>query len=233
MDLLNFLYPRRCPICHGILRNSKWTVCPDCVPKLRPIREPRCQSCGKALRDQEQELCADCAKGSHLFDRGLGIFPYNRLAHASVMKYKNGGRQEYERFYIQAASLYGAAWVRRFRPQVLVPIPMREVDRRKRGFCPSVNLARGLGQAWGIPVEERLLYKVKKTKAQKGLEAAKRRENVRGAYAGAPGIWPYRRILLIDDVYTTGSTIDAAAQAAAAHGVEEIYFLTVFIGDGY
>lgn len=233
MDFLKLLYPRKCPMCHKILDNGKWTICPGCLERLPPIREPRCKSCGKPLEEENRELCGDCAHGRHLFTGGRGIFSYDAAAHASVMKYKNGGRQEYERFYIQAAALYGEAWVRQCRPQVLVPIPMRSQERRKRGFSPAENLALGLGSAWGIPVEAQLLKKVRRTKEQKGLDAAGRRVNLRNAFEGAPGIWPYQRILLIDDVYTTGSTMDAAAEAAAAHGVGTIYFLTIFIGYGY
>lgn len=229
----NVLYPRRCPVCHEILGDSRWLVCPSCVGRLKPIGEPCCRICGKALTDREGELCADCGRHAHVFTAGRGIFPYNRWAHRSILKYKDGGRREYQRFYIQAAAVYGKIWAQSCRPQVLIPVPMYPKDRRKRGFFPAGELARGLSAAWNIPVDETLIRKVRRTKPQKELDRAGRRRNVAGAFTGRAGDWGLQRIMLIDDVYTTGSTLDAAAAVAREHGVMEIYFLTVFTGDGY
>lgn len=231
-QLLNLLYPRKCPFCGQILKNQNWLICKDCAGMLKPITEPRCKVCGKALEEAEAELCGDCRRHPHAFRAGIGIFPYNAMAHSSVMQYKKGGRRENGRFYVQAAAVYGGDWVRQIRPQVLIPVPMRKREERQRGFAPARELAEGLGRAWGIPVEEPL-RKIRKTKPQKELDSRMRRQNLKGAFAGREGVWPWKRILLIDDVYTTGSTLDEAARTAAAHGVREVYFLTVFIGNGY
>lgn len=150
-----------------------------------------------------------------------------------MMKYKHGGRREYERFYEKALLLYGEPWLRQCRPQVLIPIPMRRQDMRRRGFYPAGNLARSLGEACQIPVAWKLLSKVKKTKPQKELDQKSRKRNLKNAFQGYPGPWGITRAMLIDDVYTTGSTMDEAARVLAEHGVKEISFLTLFIGSGY
>lgn len=233
MDFWNLIYPRRCPVCDAVMENSRWLACPACVKKMRPIGEPRCRVCGKPLTDPEGELCRDCSEHPHIFTAGRGIFLYGKAAHHSLTRYKEGSRREYQRFYIRAAAVYGQAWVRQCRPQVLVPVPMYPKDRRKRGFFPAGELAEGLGKAWNLPVDQTLVQKIRRTKPQKELDRAGRRRNLAGAFEGRPGSWGLERILLIDDVYTTGSTLDAVAKAAREHGVREIYFLTVFTGNGY
>lgn len=233
MDFLNMIYPRHCPICHKIMGKSTWFLCPVCSGKMTPIGEPRCKICGKAIPREEEELCADCQAHPHIFRGGRGIFPYNKLAHESVMKYKSGGRQEYERFYIKAAAVFGRSLAVRCRPEVLIPVPMYPADIRKRGFYPAGNLARGLEQAWGIPAGMNLVRKVQKTRPQKELNREDRRKNIAHAFEGTLGNWGIERVLLVDDIYTTGSTLDAVAAAVMEHGVREVYFLTVFIGNGY
>jgi ComF family protein len=116
------------------------------------------------------------------------------------------------------AALMIAAWPRwQSPPDLILPIPLHDRRRRQRGYNQSELLARPLGQALGIPVETASLRRTRPTIPQVGLGPDERRENVRGAFAAGPGV-AGRRVLLIDDVLTTGATMSAAAEALLAAG---------------
>lgn len=76
-SFLNILYPRRCPLCHEILKEQDSLICETCRKTLNPIEEPRCYKCGKPVREGE-EYCSDCASVQHFYDRGRGIFCVQR-----------------------------------------------------------------------------------------------------------------------------------------------------------
>ena len=90
---LDILYPRRCPVCHDIPVPGTQKICSGCRERLRPVTGPRCFKCSKPLKDPEQEYCSDCSRRTHLFDQGIGIFPYNTLLQESLFKLKYGKRQ--------------------------------------------------------------------------------------------------------------------------------------------
>ena len=93
---LDLLFPKRCPICDGIVGFRKGYVCPQCLGKIKPVNGPVCMKCGKPLSDEE-EYCLDCRKKKHLFCRGAAVFEYRSIAIA-IYRFKYGGRQEYAFF---------------------------------------------------------------------------------------------------------------------------------------
>ena len=95
-SFLNLLYPRRCPLCHRILKDSHALICPECAGDLRPIQGARCYKCGKPV-SEEEEYCRDCGAHPGAFDQGRGIFLYDDRMRYSIMKYKYFGCQEYSR----------------------------------------------------------------------------------------------------------------------------------------
>ncbi len=230
---LQAIYPRRCPICHDIVKPRGKLACPACRAKMRPVEEPRCKKCGKPLVKEEVEHCADCSRRSHVFEEAAGIFLYDKVMRDSLMKCKYGGRKEYLDFYSQAMAHYGEKYLRRWRPGALAPIPMHKSRMRQRGFNQSVCLAQAAGQAFGIPVYEHMLEKAKKTRPQKELEERQRRTNLKGAFTTGKEFRPLASVVLVDDVYTTGSTLDEAAKCLKRAGVEKVYALTLCIGNGF
>lgn len=232
-QILNWFYPRHCPICHKILKDQSGLLCPACLDGLKPVGEPRCKKCGKPLEEEEREYCADCSHSHHAYEEGIGIFFYDKRMKESLMKFKYYGRREYGEFYGQAAAVYGRPYVKKWDIQGIIPIPLHRRKQRERGFNQAEYLADILGREWGIPVYSNCLKKVHNTKSQKKLGSRERKRNLQGAFQGVPGNWGIRRVLLVDDVYTTGSTMDAAAAEIRAHGVEKIFFLTIFVGKGF
>lgn len=230
---LQALYPRRCPICHDIVQPKGKLACPACEKKMRPVGEPRCKKCGKPLEKEEEEYCGDCWKCSHAFEEAAGIFLYDKVMKDSLLKCKYGGRKEYLDYYGQAMAHYGEKYLSRWQPHALVPIPLHRTRMRQRGFNQSACLADAVGKALDIPVCGHMLEKTGKTRAQKELDEKGRRMNLKGAFSTGKDFRPLPRIVLVDDVYTTGSTVDEAAKCLKAAGAGKIYVLTLCIGNGF
>ena len=126
-------------------------------------------------------------------------------------------------------SIYGKQYMERWTPQLIVPVPLYPGKKRMRGFNQAAYLAERLSGYTGIPWDEQLVRKIKKTRSQKKLNAAERRRNLKKAYL-VTGKISGLTVLVVDDVYTTGSTMDAMAMSLREAGAEEVYFLTVCAG---
>lgn len=183
------------------------------------------------------EYCPDCMRHPRSFDGGAALFHYNEAARQSMaaIKYKN--RREYLDFYSQAlVSRYGK-WLSHIQPDALVPVPVHPARRRKRGFNQAEELAERISLLTGIPVRADLLIRIRKTLPQKELNPAERLNNLRLAFAVSdfykahPEQIP-RRVVLADDIYTTGSTMEACTRVLKAAGVKQVYIMSICIGKG-
>ena len=119
--------------------------------------------------------------------------------------------------------------LREWKPDLIVPVPVHRSKERQRGFNQAAYLAEKLGHYTGISTDVNIVQKVLKTKSQKKLNALQRRKNLEKAFC-VTGDVRGKNILVIDDVYTTGSTIDAMAGCLKRKGAGNVYFLTVCIG---
>ena len=119
-----------------------------------------------------------------------------------------------------------------WRAQAFVPIPLHPSRRRKRGFNQAELLAKELSGRSGIPADAGLLMRVKKTRAQKELNDQERLTNLKDAFSVRKRKVPYQNIILVDDIYTTGSTMDAAAKVLKENGAKNIYFVCICVGNG-
>ena len=225
---LDMLYPRRCPVCHDIAVPGGSRICNVCREKLKPITGPRCFRCSKPLKREEQEYCKDCRK-TRLFDQGIGIFPYGSVLQESLFKLKYGKRQEYASFYGQIAAVYSREIIRNWGVEIIIPIPLHRKRMEKRGYNQAELIAEALGKTLCIPVDSRLMKRKVNTRPQKELDYRERKQNMKNAFF-LKGENRYRRILLVDDIYTTGSTIEAAAELLKRNGAENVFFLTIAMG---
>lgn len=224
----DMLYPRRCPVCHDIAVPGGSRICNVCREKLKPITGPRCFRCSKPLKREEQEYCKDCRK-TRLFDQGIGIFPYGSVLQESLFKLKYGKRQEYGSFYGQIAAVYSREIIRNWGVEIIIPIPLHRKRMEKRGYNQAELIAEALGKTLCIPVDSRLMKRKVNTRPQKELDYRERKQNMKNAFF-LKGENSYRRILLVDDIYTTGSTIEAAAELLKRNGAENVFFLTIAMG---
>ncbi len=229
--LLNLLFPRRCPVCHEVAE-PPFHICPDCRAHLPYIETRRCVKCGKPVLPTDR-LCEDCRSREHAFDRGLGLLLYDETMRRTMSYLKYHGRKEYgealgELLAEQTADL-AALWC----PEVIVPIPLHPRKMNARTYNQAAEIARPLSRAFGVPMRENMLRRRTETAAMKNLNASDRFRNLAGAFEAGGGFRQVKSALLVDDIYTTGATMDAAALALREGGIREIYFLTVCIGGGF
>lgn len=186
--------------------------------------------CGKPVESPEKEFCGDCERTRHLFDQGRAAFTYSGSMRKSVYRMKFQNRRDYLDFYAEAMVRTGERYLSCWRPEVIVPIPMHWKKRAARGYNQAELLAMRISRLTGIPCERKLLRCVRYTGDQKELGRNERLRNLRGSFevcSATPS-----RILLVDDVYTTGSTMDEAARALRTAGARQLFFLVLCTGKG-
>lgn len=114
-----------------------------------------------------------------------------------------------------------------------MPVPLHPSRKRKRGYNQAQILAEEIGKILEIPVDSKSLIRTRKTSPQKKLGHKERKKNLKHAFAVKHTFQTVKRVLLVDDIYTTGNTIDAVSNVLKQKGVENVYFLTISIGQGY
>lgn len=225
--ILDYIYPPRCPVCDGI---SAQGICGSCRKKLSFITEDYCMRCGKPLDDERQEFCSDCKRRKHFFIQGRSLLSYQGPVRRSLYRLKYANKREYAEAYGKEMARYLGRWIRQQKITKIVPIPLHPARRKSRGCNQAALLARSLGKQMNIPVDEKLLYRTKKTAPQKALTGAERRINLEKAFIVKGNVCTDERILLVDDIFTTGSTVDAAAKALKQTGDCHIFVASVAIG---
>ncbi len=228
--LLDLLFPRRCPVCDGVLRFRKELVCPSCFQTVRFVREPFCMKCGKSL-PEEGEYCHDCREKTHLYVQGAAVFEYAGMA-SSIYRFKYGGRQEYAVFYGRCMAAVLGERMRRWGVQALIPVPVHPSRKRRRGYNQAELLADAIGGLTGIPVRKDIVARRKKTVPQKDLNVKQRQNNLKKAFKILENDVKLDTIVIIDDIYTTGSTIDAMTAVLHGAGVSRVYYAALAIGNG-
>lgn len=230
--LTDLLFPRRCPVCGDIVLPRGELICPACVKKLSFVKQPVCKKCGKEISSAEREYCLDCTKHKRSFDYGRALLNYNDTAKKSMADIKYRNTREYLDFYAEAVCLrYGTALLR-LGADALVPVPVHPSRRRQRGFNQAEIFACRIGARLGIPVRTELLVRSKKTAPQKQLNPKERLHNLEEAFTAGEVPEGVRRVILVDDIYTTGSTIEACTRALLRAGVKNVYFIAICIGRG-
>ena len=230
--ILDILFPRRCPVCGEVVRPAGGMICPSCVPKLSLVKPPVCKKCGKEVLDETVEFCEDCMVHRHAFEYGMALLHYDETARNSVTQIKYHNKREYLDFYAGAIAVRFGRRIRRMGVDALVPVPVHASRRRVRGFNQAELLADAIGERLGIPVRPEMLIRDRRTKPQKELSPAERLKNLSGAFASGEIPAGVQSVLLVDDIYTTGSTIEACARALRKAGVERVYFVVICMTGG-
>ena len=199
------------------------------VEKIHPILGARCKKCGKPV-GSEEEFCRDCSRTRHSFDRGFAPYGYHGELEASLMRFKYHERQEYAGFYAHAAFFYVGKQIQRRNPEVLVPVPLHPARQRQRGYNQAEVFAEKAGRRNGTSHECPPDPPCEKNKTPERAWSRRAAEKPGGAFALAkPGQMKYCRILLVDDIYTTGSTVDAIASLLKVNGAEQVDFVCAAI----
>lgn len=230
--LLKLLWPERCPFC---MRAYRTGICPECQKKLKPlfVTEPRCVQCGKPLHVSEKEYCYDCAEGQHYFDAGSAVWVHKEPVSNSIYQFKYHNQRAFAKEYAKVLVGQFEKEIRRWNPDVLIPVPLHKKRKKKRGYNQAELLAAEIGRLMNLPVETDLVVRTKNTKPQKNQGHRGRKQNLKQAFGLKYRFRKGCTIVVIDDIYTTGNTIDAISFLLKKAGAEKVYFLTISIGQGY
>lgn len=228
--IAKLLFPPRCPICDEPIKIGEFGICGDCMKKVQYVMQPRCCKCGKHLETEAEEYCKDCEERTHYFDAGRALYEYTSV-NQSLYRFKYSGRCEYAEVFGEEIAFYLKDFLKEIKPDGLIPVPMHPKKERRRGYNQATLLARAVGKAASLPVYEDIVRRIRNTKPLKMLNPEERLNNLKKAFIlGGNGV-KLKVVVIIDDIYTTGSTIDEIAKLLRDAGIEKIFFITLAIGE--
>ncbi|MBI1952510.1 MAG: ComF family protein [Candidatus Omnitrophica bacterium] len=226
----SLLFPASCLGCRlPVETDRSWPLCSACLKKLPLWQGPWCARCGQSLSGAGAgvTLCRACKENRRSFDEAVSCFPYKGMVQELVLAFKYGGKTGLlpflaERMFLQVRRQMGndpADWV--------VPVPLHPVRARERGFDQAQLLAGALALKLSLPQARGLLKRGRATAPQAQLTRAERFKNVREAFCLRPRPSLGRsRILLVDDVFTTGATANACAALLKKAGAARVTVVT-------
>ena len=230
--ILELLYPLHCPVCDRVAPAGR-RICGSCMPELFYVQEPACRRCGKPITDIRKEFCTDCSKKHAMaLTQGKAVWIYEGPIVQSLYRFKYQNRREYARAYAQEIALRYGAWICARKVEALIPVPLHRNRKKSRGYNQAECVAAELGRILELPVRTDILRRVTDTAAQKTLDRKERKNNLKKAFKTTQNIVQLRKVLVIDDIYTTGTTVDAVASVLHRAGVAEVYSCCISIGRG-
>lgn len=229
--VLGIFFTNVCPICGKTMKFSAEGMCYECKGKVKYVREPRCGKCGRPLYNMDEILCGGCLKRRHEFETGICIFEHSGEVRKSIYDFKYGNRRNYGDFYgREAARIYGRI-LKKWKIDVIVPVPIHREREQKRGYNQALVFAEAVAKHTGIKLERKLLIRKKKTVPQKELTETMRYLNLKNAFAvDRSRMSGIKNILVVDDIFTTGSTVDACSGVLKKAGAQKVYVLCVSAG---
>lgn len=230
--LLDFLYPKVCPGCGKIMTKSQRTFCTTCLDQVIFTDKNTCLKCGKPIEDNTKELCFDCNKKTRYFDEHRAAYVYKGVLRHAMYGFKYANKRCYAKLFARDIVLKNYDWLCRLQVDAIVPIPMYEAKKKIRGYNQAEKLADEISKMINVPVNNALLVRCKNTIPMKNLTDVQRRINLENAFICKGFNVKYNRLLLVDDIFTTGATFDSVASVLKANGVEKIYCVSVCVGWG-
>ncbi len=229
------LFPRCCVVCDEILAPEEVgeKIHSKCKEKIVPVAGSCCMQCGRPLEFSHKEYCYDCGRFPKLpIAGGKALFLYEGEIKKSMYRFKYGNRREYGDFFAEYAFAKLGAWMRICGIEAIVPVPMFRKKEKVRGYNQAESFAKALSVYTRIPVAQDIVVRVEDTTPQKELDPKERKKNLKNAFQTGKNIVQYKKVLVVDDIYTTGSTAAAVAETLTKANVSQIYFLSICIGRG-
>ena len=226
---LGAVLPPRCLAC-GEIVDLQGTLCPGCWTKLSFLQAPWCMCCGLPFEFDAGygALCGTCSRQAPVFDRARSVLAYDDGSRPLLLAFKHGDATH-------AAATYGG-WMRRAAAELLpesdlvAPVPLHRLRLLRRKYNQAGLLALALAKSAGLPAVPDLLVRRRATRSQGSLGRSARVRNVRGAFAVRPSRSPMvagRRFLLVDDVFTTGATVEECARVLKRAGASTVMVVTL------
>lgn len=206
------------------------------------IYPPICPICGNFLKRREK-VHLYCRKSvafikhhveksdGHAYDDGVAVFAHTGRIKKSIYRFKYNNKRDFGKYYAMEMVLQYESLIKSWGVDVIVPVPIHKSKRIKRGFNQTEIIGKHLSKIVNLPYDDKVLKRIRKTKNQKSLSPQERKENLRSAFAvDKERVQKYNRILIVDDIYTTGATIDACARILKENKVSKVFFICVSMG---
>ena len=226
---LSLLFPEKCLFCRRVYlreRQDRPGLCPECEKDLIWIQPPFCPRCQQPFSaGTDTHLCPACLQDKPFFDLARAAVVYQGKMAGVIQRFKYHGD-------ITLAADLGLFWDRvdlsAIPFEMIIPVPLHPQRLRKRGFNQAVLLAKDLARKTGRDLSVRTLKRIRNTVPQVELAFEERQKNVRGAFAVKnKSAITDKKILLIDDVFTTGATVNECARVLKKAGAGEVFVLTL------
>ena len=235
-----FIFPSRCVICDKVLSfgnnlESNY-LCPNCKNSLEFIRKPTCVKCGAMIDETDGTLCSRCKNNKELeYEYGFGLLRYNDSLKESLHRIKYNGKKEYLEFYGKCIAKSYKNLFKEINADYLVPVPIHKKRFKERNYNQASVLSHSISKELckygiSIPVNEYLIFRTKNTKVLNKLDGIDRGKELNDAFK-IRDLSNIEKIILVDDIYTTGTTINTIASLLKLSGVKKVYFVSIAIVD--
>lgn len=238
---LDLVYPPAlyCICCHKIIDSSRpYRLCNECMDGMKWVQGRTCNNCGKRLSPANPgEICFNCREHSHEFDKGFTCAEYGTHERAVIFALKYDGRTDIaptigEIMYDRMIAEYGEEELAQ-RYDIVLPVPIHVSKMSERGFNQAGLIADAFASRTGLDCDDDILVRVRETHKMRSLSPEQRRENIRGAFEirrRRRAEIADKRLLLVDDIYTTGATVDEIARILKEAGATSVDILTFAAG---
>jgi len=228
--VLDLVFPAVCPVCGAILGSARRDpLCGDCWAAIERAGRPLCARCGALTVEAAAAVtvtsCRACEEAPPTFDYARAAARYRGPLREAMHAFKFRGKRLLARA-LGDLVLEECADALCMDAVVLVPVPLTRDRQRERGYNQAELLAEQIGAGLDLPVRGRWLRRVRSTVPQTDLTAIERRTNVRGAFTASPAV-SGRHVVIVDDVFTTGATVEECARVLRAAGAARVGVLTV------
>lgn len=228
---LELIFPIKCPVCLKTLNDPEKLICKECYMRLKFTKEPICKRCGRPLKDETAEFCEECEKSAvkRYYEKGVSLLVHDEGAKKILYDLKYSNIRENIKFLAREFVRKKYREVLDWNAEALIPVPLHKKRYQTRGFNQAELFAKELGRYFKIPVDSRILQRQKATTPQKELDKKKRKKNIENSFKISDNIVKYKCAILVDDIFTTGATINECAKMLRKSGVERVYFITASI----
>ncbi len=228
--LLDILFPPLCHICKTFIPDAgDIHLCAGCREKLVPVDSPLCPVCGVSFATGSgiDHLCGACLSHSPSYTAARAAYAFGGPVQELVHRFKYGHKVHLCRPLALLTATHLAGFAAQAAADMVIPVPLHKKRLRWRGYNQAVLLGGVLAKEWRLPLVRRNLCRVRWTEPQVSLAAAERVQNVRGAFAVTDAASVAgRRVILVDDVFTTGSTVEECARTLKRAGAEAVFVVT-------